>query len=160
MARFVTSTLLACLVLAGCGGGRFTPLHRQAMADSVRQFLNEYVEAVNRVDFAAIRTFYADAPGFHWADRGRLAYPSYQSLVSTFDSLTGVVTSIRLTVDVPRVVPLRPGLAMLTATYRQSLADTGRQQFRSAGAFSGVVEHRDDGWKFIAGHASTAEAQE
>jgi ketosteroid isomerase-like protein len=157
MARLSVSVLAACLALAACGGGgtQLTTLHRNALADSVRDFLDQYVETVNRDDFSAILPFYADDEDFHWADGGRIAYPSYQSLVTAFDSLSGVIFDMQFMVDEPKVIPLRPGLATLTATYRQTLVDTAGQEVRWAGAFSAVVAHRDDGWKFLTGHASS-----
>jgi len=157
MSRVPFSTLLASLVLAACqpGGTQFTALQRQALADSVRTFLNEWVETVNRGDVSALVPYYADDDGFHWAEDGRLRYPSHGSLVTAFDSLARTVRGINLVVDQPKIVLLTPELAALSATFRQSISDTSGQVVRFAGAFTTVLQHREDGWKFLLGHAST-----
>lgn len=157
MSRVPFSTLCASLLLAACqpGGTQFTTFHRQALADSVRTVLNEWVETVNRGDVSALIPYYADDDGFHWAEDGRLRYPSHASLATTFDSLARAVRGIDLVVDQPKIVPLVPGLAALSVTFRESITDTSGQVQRVAGAFTTLLQHREDGWKFLLGHGST-----
>lgn len=156
MSRIPFASLLISLGLAACqAGGQLTARHREALADSIRTFINEYVETVNGGDVLALIPYYADDESFHWAEDGRLRYPSHASLVTAFDSLAKTIRSVSLVMDQPKVVPLRPGLAALSATFRQSVTDTSGQVVRFAGAFTTVVEHRGDGWKFLLGHAST-----
>ena len=157
MSRVPFATLLTGLVLAACqpGGSQLTTRHRDALADSIRTFLNEFVETVNRGDVSAVIPYTAADDGFNWAEDGRLRYPSHASLVTVFDSLAQAIRTVNLVMDQPKVVPLRPGLVALTATFRQSITDTSGLMVRYAGVLTAVIEHREDGWKFLLGHAST-----
>jgi len=157
MSRIPFLSLLVSLGLAGCQAGRteLTTMHRDALVDSVRTFLNEYVEAANSGNVASLIPFYADEEGFHWAEDGRLRFPSYGSLVTALDSIGGTIRSVSLVADQPKVVPLRPGLAALSVTYRQSITDTAGQVYRFAGVVTAVAAHGDSGWKFLLGHTST-----
>ena len=157
MRRILYPALVIGVVVAACrsGGTQLTARHREALVDSVRTFLSEYVQTVNSGDLSGVVPYYADDESFHWAEDGRLRYPSHASLVSAFDSLVGTIRNVNLVVDQPKIVPLMPGLAALTATYRQSVTDSSGQVLRFAGAFTTLLEHRGDGWKFRLGHAST-----
>lgn len=157
MARIRIWGLFATFSLAACqpGGTQLTARHHDALVDSIRTFLSEYVETINSGDFSTVTSYYVDHAGFHWAEDGRIRYPSWASLTTTIDSVAGATRSVSLVVDQPKIVPIEPGLAALTATYRQSLTDTAGQVLRSAGAFTGLVEHSADGWKFLLGHTST-----
>jgi len=157
MSRISFSALFVSLGLAACqsGGAELTTMHRDALVDSVRTFLTEYVDAVNSGSLSATIPYYADDEGFTWAEDGRLRYPSHGALVTALDSLAGTIRSVSLVVDQPKVVALTPGLAALSVTYRESITDTAGQVARFAGVLTTVVGHREGGWKFLLGHSST-----
>lgn len=154
------SRIGACIgmavVLSACGpSGTMTSAHRQALADSGRRIVRDFAEAMNSGDVKAPLRFFANRSTFHWAEDGRIAYPSYQSVVAVYDSLSGAVSQMDMNVQDPRVVPLAPGLLLVSATYLQRITDTAGTVTRLPGAFTFVAEHGDSGWRFVGGHSST-----
>ena len=144
-------------LLAGCGPTApppFTEAHRAAIQDSVLQLLGEFTEMVNDGDLAGMLGVYADDPAFHWVENGGIAYPSYAALVRTFEVLEGTLAELRLSIENPRVLPLAPGVASVTSSYRQFFADTTGAEFDVQGAMTITVVHRPEGWRFLTGHAS------
>lgn len=149
--------LSVAVALAACDGGpTMTAGHRQALADSGRQVVRDFAAAMNSGDIRTALRFFADEPSFHWAENGRIAYPSYQAVATVYDSLQGALRRLSLTMDDPRIVPLAPGLVFGSSTYRERMTDTAGTVLQFAGVFSFVAEHADSGWTFVGGHGSTA----
>ena len=141
----------------GCGvpaSSQLTAEHRIAIEDSVRQFLQEYTAQANSGDLASVLDFYARDPAFHWVENGTITYESHEAVTTAFESLAPRMKELRLGFDEPRVVALGPGVAALTAAYRQMFADTAGAVFDVAGVVTFIAVHREAGWKFIAGHTS------
>lgn len=155
MSRLVVLAWL-CVAAVACGrrGTELSPTHAAAIADSVRQVLDAYTASVNRLDFEAALAYFADSPEFHWAETGRFAYPTYDSLAATFQALQPVITELALAWDDVRVMPLAPGAAVLTAEFRETFADTSGARTSLAGIVTIALRHEDEGWRFVAGHGS------
>ena len=155
MRRYLFSLVWLGVVIA-CqpSSSQLTESHRIAIEDSVRQFLTEYSDKVNGGDLLDIIPYYANEPGFHWLENGTVSYPSYDSVVTVLEMLAPTVAEIRVKFEEPRVVALAPGVALLTTSFQEFFADTSGTEFEFGGALSIVTVHRDDGWKFLSGHAS------
>jgi uncharacterized protein (TIGR02246 family) len=147
----------------GCGApasSQLTAEHGIAIEDSVRQFLQEYAAQANSGDLAGVLDFYASDPAFHWVENGAITYESHKAVTTAFESLAPRVEELRLEFDELRVVALGPGVAALTAAYRQMFSDTAGAVFDVAGVVTFIAVHREVGWKFIAGHTSQPRAPE
>lgn len=156
MLRFAPLGAVTFLVTA-CqpGGPGLTEQHRAAIQDSVRQTLEDYTATVNAHNFDAATEYFADDPGFRWAEDGRIAYPSYDSVITTFNTLKNVITEISITWNDVVVTPLGPGTAAMTAMFHEAFTDTAGTTTEYGGAVMIALRHEADGWRFVAGHASS-----
>jgi len=127
---------------------------RMTIVENVRATLSDYVLAVNSGELHRITQFYAEDPGFHWVENGRVAYDSYAAVEQTFDALQSRVSELQLELGAPRIVPLARGVAAVTVSYDQVFADTSGGRFETDGHITLVAVERVDGWKFLLGHAS------
>lgn len=155
----VSFLVSSCLLLAACqlSGGRLTQAHRTALQDSVRQTLEAYTAQVNALEWDAAIGYFADDPGFRWAEDGRITYPTYDSVVTTFNALRSVITAIQLHWRTVDVVALGPGAAAVTATFHEAFTDTAGTKTEFSGAVMIALRHQRDGWKFVSGHASSVQ---
>ncbi len=132
----------------------FTSSHRAAIADSVLVVLNQYADAVNGGNLQDILAFYADDPNFHWVENGSVAYPSHETVATAIANLQGAVRDQHFEMGVPRIVPLAPGVATVSVTVHQYVADTTGAETDVDGMLTLTVVHRASGWRFVSGHLS------
>ena len=125
------------------------------VADSVRSFMQTVAREVTRDGPAAWRRQFADDTAFFMASEGRLVFSSAATAGKGIDALTHVIAHIELRwgADV-RVDPLGPGLAMVGASYTEMRADTAGHRVDEVGYFTGLAEHRAEGWRFRDAHWS------
>ena len=123
--------------------------------DSVRAFMQTVAREVTRDGPAAWRRQFADDAAFFMASEGRLVFSSAAAASKGIDELTHVIAHIELRWggDV-RVDPLAPGLAMVGASYTELRADTAGHRVDELGYFTGLAEHRAEGWRFRDAHWS------
>lgn len=155
-AALLVATAASSGCAAGGGDASFDEARRAAIVDSVRTTLDEFVDAVEAGDWTGLASFYADDPRFRWLEDGRVAYDSHAAVV---ESLAGVGASFShgtLEYSDVRITPLAPGLAALTAGFRQTLVGSDGGGFSFSGVLGATLVHTADGWRFLSGHTSTA----
>jgi len=142
-----THTSLPRSDAAGGGAG--------GVADSVRAFMQTVAREVTRDGPAAWRHQFADDTAFFMASEGRLVFSSAAAAGKGIDGLTRVIAHIELRwgADV-RVDLLGPGLAMVGASYTEMRADTAGHRVDEMGYFTGLAQHRAEGWRFRDAHWS------
>ena len=125
------------------------------VADSVRTFMETLAREVTRDGPAAWRRQFATDTAFFMASEGRLVFSSAAAAGRGIDELTRVIAHIELRWggDV-RVDPLGPGLAMVGASYTEMRVDTAGHRVDEMGYFTGLAEHRAEGWRFRDAHWS------
>lgn len=151
------NALAAAALLSACqpGGAGLSEVHAAAIRDSIRQVLVEYAETVNRHDIDGALRYFANRPGFHFAEDGRLAYPTYDSLVTAFNIIDSIIPSIEVTWGDIRVTPLGPGTALASAAFHETFQDTAGTVTELNGIATLALRHGPQGWQFVAGHSST-----
>ena len=129
------------------------------LADSVRAFMEMVARDVTRDGPAAWRRQFADDAAFFMAAEGRLVFPSAEAARRGIDELVRAIAHIELRWgDDVRVDPLAPGLAVVAAPYTEVRVDTAGRRVDEAGFFTGLAEHRADGWRFRDAHWSVVGA--
>jgi uncharacterized protein (TIGR02246 family) len=126
-----------------------------ALADSVRAFMETVAREVTRDGPAAWRRQFADDAAFFMASEGRLVFPSAEAARRGIDELVRVIAHIELRWgDSVRVDAVAPGLAVVAAPYTEVRSDTAGRRVDEAGYFTGLAEHRPEGWRFRDAHWS------
>ena len=125
------------------------------LADSVRTFMETVAREVTRDGPAAWRRQFADDAAFFMASEGRLVFPSAEAARRGIDELVRVVAHIELRWGAGvRVDAVAPGLAVVAAPYTEVRVDTAGQRVNDTGFFTGLAEHRPEGWRFRDAHWS------
>lgn len=126
-----------------------------ALTDSVGAFMEAVARDVTRDGPAAWRRHFADDAAFFMASEGRLIFPSGEAARRGIDELVRVIAHIELRwgADV-RVDPLAAGLAVVAASYTEARVDRAGRRVDEAGYFTGLAEHRPEGWRFRDAHWS------
>jgi len=89
------------------------------------------------------------------ASEGRLVFPSAEAARRGIDALVRVIAHIELRWgDGVRVDAVAPGLAVVAAPYTEVRSDTAGRRVDEAGYFTGLAEHRPEGWRFRDAHWS------
>ena len=130
-----------------------------ALADSVRAFLETVAREVTRDGPAAWRRQFADDAAFFMASEGRLVFPSAEAARRGIDELVRMIAHIELRWgggggDSVRVDAIAPGLAVVAAPYTEVRVDTAGHRMNETGFFTGLAEHRPEGWRFRDAHWS------
>ena len=125
------------------------------VADSVRTFMETVAREVTREGPAAWRRQFAGEGPFFMASEGRLVFPSAEATAKGIEELTRVIAHIELRWGGDLLVdPLGPGLAMVGVSYTEVRADTTGHRVDETGFFTGLAEHRAEGWRFRDAHWS------
>jgi len=154
------SALMVALPLLACAcdrqdTDRLTPVHRAAMADSVRTFMRALARDVTAQGPRAWRDYFADTSAFYMAAEGRLVVPSSDSATQLINQLANVIRQLELRWEsAPRVDVLGPGLAALAAPYFESRVDTAGRQFDETGYFTAIAASRAGRWQLLSAHWS------
>ena len=135
------------------------PPYAAALVDSVRAFMDTVARDVTRDGPAAWRRQFADDAAFFMASEGRLVFPSAAAAARGIDDLVRAIAHIDLrwsqvAGDSVRVDPLGPGLAAVAAPYTEVRVDTAGRRMDESGFFTGVAEHRPEGWRLRNAHWS------
>jgi hypothetical protein len=140
--------------LPGASRGLDAP-HAIAIDDSVRTFAAEVARGITQGGSAAWREYFMTGPAFFMASEGRLVFANGGAATKGIDALTHVITHIELRWgDAVRVDVLGPGLAMLAASYDEVRVDSAQHRTEEIGFFTGLAEHRAEGWRFRDAHWS------
>ncbi len=155
-ARWVVMALLASLA-SGCSTPEppFGPAHRQAVADSVRSFLDGYVDAVHGQRWSEVTGLYSGDDRFRILENGRVAYRTRADAVASIEGMAAAFPEVALELTETHIVPLAPGVAGVHATFAQSFTSTEGRSVEIEGALSMTVVHEEGGWRILTGHSSS-----
>ncbi len=148
--------LFVVLLVVGCGQGPepLTDSYKASVADTVKQVLDGYSQAVKSLDANRITGYYSDAPGFVLAGNDEY-YPSRDSLRRTLQSHLKMLRSIDSLAWIdPRVVVLAEGAATVTTAFYQKVTLTGGTSVEVRGHFTFVLKRGTGGWRFVQVHSS------
>jgi ketosteroid isomerase-like protein len=153
MKRAKPEILLAC-VLAGCsvqGTPSMTATHATAIQDSVRAALTDFGRYSGAAQWDSVLRLYSTDAGFRWIEQGRrVGIGGVRQALLAMPRGVGAET----TYDSTEVVPLAPGVAVLTTYYKTRFVGSSTPvQF--TGAISMVWTHEPAGWRIRNGHSSS-----
>jgi hypothetical protein len=133
----------------------FTPAHRAAVDDSVREVTARLAAEISAHGYRAFVPVMDSAPGYVWAYNGFLPFTSFDSMAAWARRDPEPESPETFAWDSVRVEPLAPGIAVVAATYTETRPDSAGRPNTEQGAFTAVALHRADGWKFTDAHTST-----
>jgi hypothetical protein len=123
------------------------PVHAAAMRDSVITFVTTIARRLADEGPAAWLRYFETSPAFFMASDGQAVFPSNDSAAACVEGLTRTITAIDLEWVDLRVEPLAPGLAVIGASYRETVTDTAGSTVAFGGFMTGVARHTPDGWR-------------
>ena len=157
MTRVRSVGLVLALVAAGCrpaGPPEFTAQQRAAVVDSVRALLDSVATWMSTQGAGRpFASFFDSSAAFVQAADGRIAAPSYDSLVTRTRDWTPPAGAT-LAWDTVRIEPLGPGMAHFTAAFAEHYTPPSGPAYLGHGVMSGVVVRRPAGWRIVATHSS------
>jgi hypothetical protein len=133
----------------------FTPAHRAAVDDSVREVTARLAAEISAHGYRAFVPVMDSAPGYVWAYNGFLPFTSFDSMATWARSSPEPEGPETFAWDSVRIEALAPGLAAVAATYSETAPDRTGNPGTERGVFTAVAVHRADGWKFTDAHTST-----
>jgi hypothetical protein len=133
----------------------FTPAHRAAVEDSVREVTARLAAEISAHGYRAFVPVMDSAPGYAWAYNGFLPFTSFDSMAAWARSSPEPQEPGTFAWDSVRIEPLAPGVAAVAATYAEIAPDRTGTPGTEKGVFTAVAVHRADGWKFTNAHTST-----
>lgn len=161
MRQVLSVFALAAVVCAGCGlvdidkRPMMTPDVQQAVAGSVRQFMQTVAHDVTQDGPAAWEKRFQNSPAFFMANNGQLVFPDTQSAAQGTEAFARTIKHIELRWGNDlRVDPLTPNLAVVAASYQEVQVDIADRTVNLSGFFTGVAENRSGQWQFRDAHWS------
>lgn len=153
-------TLSACLIGAAMGcvapeATGFDAAHAEALRDSVEQFAQAVARDVSDEGPSAWLRYFESSPHFFMASDGQMVFPSYDSAAAFVAVLANEIADIQLAWTETRVEPLAPGLAILAASYEETLTDTAGISTAFGGYLTGVAANGAVGWRLRSAHWSS-----
>jgi hypothetical protein len=147
--------LAGCLAACAPAATPFSPAHRAAIADSVREVAARLASDISAHGYRGFAPVMDSAPGYVWAYNGFLAFTSFDSMAAWTRTDPEPKVPEVFAWDSVRVEPIAPGVAGVAATYTETRPDSAGRPKTEKGVFTAVAVHRGDGWKFTAAHTST-----
>jgi hypothetical protein len=122
------------------------------MADAVVQDLH------NDGPVAWLR-YFSHSQAFFMVSNGQLVFPNNDSADTFVHEYAKQIIRVDLIWNGIRVDSLSPQLAVLAASYHETLISATGVQDTSSGYFTGVVEYTSTGWKFRNAHWSSNDSK-
>ena len=111
-------------------------------------------ERFNAADRDSVQRFYAESPEWRWGAEGRLGKSSILLIRSRLDRLASY-PRWNLGYRELFIMPLAPGLAVVSADYRMGFNGRNGKPLVYDGALTAFWKHLPGGWKMVGGHTST-----
>jgi hypothetical protein len=128
-----------------------------AIVVDVRGYAQDVARDVSRDGPAAWRKHFSESPAFFMAADGNLQFPDSASATAGIEALTRTIQHIDLKWgDALRVDALAPDLAMIASPYHEDIVTSSGAHISSDGFFTGVVQFRNEHWRFRNAHWSSA----
>ena len=157
--------LFLMMALAGCLAQRnptnhsdaFSPPDKVAVETSVRQFMGNVAQQVTNEGPTAWGRVFQGSPNFFMAVDGSVEFPTGEAAAQAIPGLAQIIKRIELHWQPDlRVDPLASNLAIVGASWDETITDNQAQQIKHAGYFTAVVERQNGQWQFRDVHWSTA----
>lgn len=142
-----TAALIAVTSSCAAPPAELSTEHAAAMRDSVVAMAGSIATALSQDGPAAWLRYFERDPGFFMASDGAMAFPSNDSADTFVADLAGRFASMELTWEDVRVEPVAPSLAVLAASYNESIVDTSGSELRFGGFFTALAIHTSQGWR-------------
>lgn len=143
--------VLVGLTCVGCDSPvekrQLDPDHASAMRDSVEQLFEAIPEGLAADGPIAWLRHFEESPEFFMASAGRLVFPSSDSAETFVTDLSRRIAAIQLRWIDLRVVPVNPGIAVVRASYEETVTDTAGIDVSFGGYMTGVARHDNQGWR-------------
>ncbi|MDH5195931.1 MAG: hypothetical protein OEY20_01620 [Gemmatimonadota bacterium] len=139
--------LLAALACAPRSAGELDAAHAAAMRDSVVGFATTIARHLSEDGPVAWLRYFETSPAFFMASDGQVVFRSSDSATVLVEGLARTVAALNLEWVELRVEPLAPGLAVVGASYRESITDTAGVIMEFGGFMTAVARHTPDGWR-------------
>ena len=147
--------LLGTVLIAGCGPRPFTSERAAGVDRDVRAFAQAVALDVTKEGPLAWPKYLDGSPSFFLAANGQLVFREGASVAAGMRSFASAIPHVELHWgDDLRVDPLAPDLAVMAASYRETLVSTNGSRTEQSGFFTGTVEYRDGRWQFRNQHWS------
>jgi len=98
--------------------------------------------------------YFLDSPEFFMVSDGRMVFPDIETARAQIDDLEREIAEMKLAWDEIRVEPIGDGMAVMAASYRETLRETTGRERRFAGYFTGLAVETASGWKLRNAHWS------
>jgi len=158
-----STLLLAAFGSAGCSARAagsadlqsVTPASAASIDESARTFMHTVAHDVTQEGPLAWLKFFNTGPEFFMAVNGRLAFSNAAAAKEGTQNFARNISRIDLTWgDDLRVDPLTAKLAVVATSWREIQVDKAGNRIEETGYFTGLVEYRDDRWRFRDAHWS------
>ncbi|HEV3277287.1 MAG TPA: hypothetical protein VG860_10765 [Terriglobia bacterium] len=152
---------LAAALFAGCaacGAGASesqAPTGDHAVDQAVRAFMQSVAHDVTQDGPMAWIKYFDEGPAFFMAVNGQMAFPNAAAAQQGTRKFAQTISHIELKWgDDLRVDPLTADLAVVAASWHETLIDTAGHREDDAGYFTGLAENRKGRWQFRDAHWS------
>jgi len=156
--------LLAGIVFAGCltsiagasEPSRLAPEGAAAVDRAVGGFMQTVARSVTQDGPTAWLKYFDSSPAFFMAVNGQLAFPNAVAAQEGTRKFAQTITHIELKWgDDLRVDPLTADLAMVAASWHETMVDVAGHRVDQMGYFTGLAEYREGRWQFRDAHWSS-----
>ncbi|MEO0974183.1 MAG: nuclear transport factor 2 family protein [Pseudomonadota bacterium] len=131
------------------------PLDREAISEEVRDAFHRFEANLNRGDYTAALTFYADDPRFIAYEDGQTRYRSHAALADAFEQLPAFGKGVFRYADV-EVLVLDADHAQIATTFFTAFGEAGSPgYFQFEGVLTAVVARLAGEWQMLTIHSST-----
>lgn len=141
---------LACLamVIASCGAPA------PDTASEARIAFEDYIDALNEGDIESAVEMYDSEPGFHWIERGGIAYENGSEAAASLRSFSAESSSNEMRAEQIQVAVLAEGAALVSGyfTFAQ-LSEEGETLFSFDGWMTLGMVKRPEGWRIAGGQS-------
>ena len=127
---------------------------QRSLADSVRQALHNYYNAINSSGLIAELPYLDSSDEFFWVPPGYSSPISYDSVIAFIKQNAPHFTKINNTWDSLRIIPLTTELVSYTGKIHSAMTDTSGKTSSYSLIETGLVIKRKNGWKLYNGQTA------
>ncbi len=151
-----TSLVALCSIALGCGGTVETsrPPSAADLSAEIEVFLEAYMDAIGARDTAALRGQFVHSTRYLWAEDGAIRYRSVDEMLAGLGAFP-VDTPIETDLSQLHVAAVGADGAHAAASFETRIGE-GRGGFTFSGLITFVLERRDETWRIVGGHVSSA----
>jgi hypothetical protein len=144
---FIVSFLF---ILSSCrteGSNNLNQSQAASVKDSVSRLAANIAHNISHEGPNAWLHYFDKSPGFFMASGGKLVFPNYDSAAVFVQIFAKGVRNIQLTWSGLNVDPLTMDLAIIRASFHETITDTSGSQTPVDGYFTSLAVRRPEGWR-------------